>query len=84
MSLSLTIDYPEHFPDALGKTKNEFEEEAKWSMAIKLFERRRLSSGMAATLLGVDRVNFLMRLQEFGVAMIDLTEEEILADLENA
>ncbi len=84
MNLALTIHYPAHFPDALGESKAEFEEEAKWSMAVKLFERKRLSSGMAATLLGVDRITFLMRLQEFGVPMIDLTEEEILADLENA
>lgn len=84
MNLALTIHYPAHFPDALGESKTEFEEEAKWSMAVKLFERKRLSSGMAATLLGVDRVTFLMRLQEFGVPMIDLTEEEILADIENA
>lgn len=53
-------------------------------MAVKLFERKRLSSGMAAMLLGVDRVTFLLRLQEFGVPMIDLTEEEVLADLANA
>jgi len=84
MTSMLTIPYPENFPDALGETKHEFEEEAKWSMAVKLFERRRLSSGMAATLVGVDRVTFLLRLQEFGVAMIDLSEDEILSDLANA
>ncbi|CCI21338.1 conserved hypothetical protein [Microcystis aeruginosa PCC 9808] len=39
---------------------------------------------MAANLLGVDRVNFLLRLADFGVGMIDLTEEELLSDLESA
>lgn len=84
MSLALTIHYPEHFPDAVGKTQVEFEEEAKWAMAVKLFEQKRISSGMAAVLIGVDRVTFLMRLQEYNVPMIDLTEDEILADLANA
>jgi len=54
------------------------------AMVVKLFEMKRISSGMAANLLGVDRVNFLLRLTDFGVAMIDLTEEELLSDFENA
>jgi len=42
-----------------------------------------LSSGMAATLIGVDRVNFLLSLNRYGVSMIDLTEEELLSDFNN-
>lgn len=52
--------------------------------AAKLFEMKRLSSGAAATLVGVDRVAFLLELHRYGVAMIDLTEEELRADFENA
>lgn len=49
-------------------------------MAVKLFEMKRLSSGMAAALVGIDRVSFLLNLNRYGVAMIDLTEEELLSD----
>ncbi len=84
MSLNLTIQYPDTFPDALGRTREQFEQEAKWAMAVKLFELKRLSSGMAAVLLGVDRVTFLLRLGDYGVPMIDLTEAELLSDLANA
>ncbi len=84
MSLQLTINYPETFPDAVGKTREQFEQEAKWAMAVKLYEMKRLSSGMAATLLGVDRVTFLLKLNDYGVPMIDLSEEELLSDLANA
>jgi predicted HTH domain antitoxin len=84
MSLQLTIDYPENLPLALQKTREEFEREAKWAMAVKLFEMKRISSGIAANLLGVDRVTFLLKLSDYGVAMIDLSEEELLSDLENA
>lgn len=80
----LTINYPEHFPDAMGQTSSQFEQEAKWAMAVKLFEMKRISSGMAATLLGVERVTFLLKLSDYGVAMIDLTEDELLSDLANA
>jgi len=53
-------------------------------MAVKLFELKRLSSGMAAALVGMDRVSFLLSLHHYGAAMIDLYDEELLADLENA
>ncbi|WP_035985367.1 UPF0175 family protein [Leptolyngbya sp. KIOST-1] len=84
MSLQLTIDYPESFPDALGHTREQFEQEAKWAMAVKLFELKRLSSGMAASLLGVDRVTFLLKLGDYGVPIIDLSEDELLSDMANA
>ncbi len=84
MPLQLQIDYPETLPDALQKSRQQFEEEAKWAMAVKLFEMKRISSGMAAELVGVDRVSFLLKLKDYGVPTIDLTEEELLSDLENA
>jgi predicted HTH domain antitoxin len=55
MSLQLNIDYPENLPDAIGVPREQFEQEARWAMAIKLFEMKRLSSGQAATLVGTDR-----------------------------
>ena len=76
----LTIEYPETLPDAVGSTPEQFEQEAKWAMAVKLFELKRLSSGMAAALIGVDRVTFLLKLADYGVPMIDLTEAELLSD----
>jgi predicted HTH domain antitoxin len=84
MSLQLQIDYPETLPDALQKSRQQFEEEAKWAMAVKLFEMKRISSGMAAELVGVDRVSFLLNLKDYGVPTIDLTQEELRSDLENA
>jgi predicted HTH domain antitoxin len=84
MTLQLKIDYPETLPDVLQETREQFEYEAKMAMAAKLFEMKRLSSGTAASLVRMDRVSFLFRLHRFGVAMIDLTEEELRSDIENA
>lgn len=84
MNLQLTINYPGTFPDALGKTREQFEDEAKWAMAVKLFELKQLSSGMAAALLGINRTTFLLKLSDYGVPLIDLTETELQSDLENA
>jgi predicted HTH domain antitoxin len=82
--MRLVIEYPERLPDALQRTRTEFEQEARMAMAVKLFEMKRLSSGIAAKLAGTDRVSFLLSLHRYGVAMIDLGEDELLSDVKNA
>jgi len=84
MSNELCIQYPNNLPDLLQISKKAFEQEAKMAMAVKLFEMKRLSSGMAAQLVGLDRVAFLMNLHRYNVPMIDLDEDELLTDMINA
>ena len=83
MNRSLRIEYPSSLPDALHQTPAEFEQDARFAMAMKLFEMKRLSSGQAALLAGIDRTTFLMRLAESGVAMINLPAEELVDDIRN-
>jgi len=78
------IQYPKNLPDVLQVTRQAFEDEARMAMAVKLFELKRLSSGMAAALAGCSRTDFLLNLHRFNVPMIDLEEEELLTDMENA
>ncbi len=82
--MELRIEYPEFLPDVLQRTREEFEQEAKMAMAVKLFEMKRLSSGVAARLAGMDRVGFLLELHRYGSSMIDYDEEELHSDIENA
>ena len=82
--MQLVIEYPKHLSDAVQQTRADFEQEAKMAMAVKLFEMKRLSSGIAAKLAGMDRVTFILSLHRYSVAMIDLEEDELLSDLENA
>ncbi len=82
--MQLVTEYPKLLPDALQQTRADFEQEAKMAMAVKLFEMKRLSSGVAAKLARMDRVTFLLSLHRYGVAMINLDAEELLTDLENA
>jgi predicted HTH domain antitoxin len=84
MTLKLGIDYPATLLDALNPTWEPFEPEAKGAIAVKLFEMKRISSGIAAQLVGTDRASFLLNLHRYGVSMIDLEEEELLSDIENA
>ena len=82
--MQFVVNVPNHFLDAMHRAPADFEREAKLAMAVKLFEMKRLSSGMAASLIGMDRVTFLAQLHRFGVPMIDLDEEELASDLRNA
>jgi predicted HTH domain antitoxin len=83
-SNQIKIKYPDSLPDLLQETPEEFEKEARLAMAVKLFEWKRLSSGMAAQIAGMDRVSFLMSLHLHGVAMIDLPDADLKSDLKNA
>lgn len=84
MPLHMQVEYPETLPDNLAETRQEFETEAKLAMVAKLYELKRLSSGHAAQMLGMERVEFLLALHRVGTPAIDLTEEELITDLKNA
>ena len=81
MSNTLSVDYPETFPDALHMSRAEFEREARLAMAAKLFETGRLSSGQAAGLIGMGRVAFLAELGRLRVSTIQVGAEELEGDL---
>jgi predicted HTH domain antitoxin len=45
------------------------------AMAVKLFEMKRLSSGMAAQLAGMERVTFLLNLHHYGLNSDDFSRQ---------
>jgi predicted HTH domain antitoxin len=81
--MQLLLEVPKNLPDAAQCTPQQFIQEAKLAMAIKLFEMKRLSSGMAATFIGMSRVEFLSELYRYGVPVIDLDQNELAQDLSN-
>ena len=82
--MQLLAEVPSNLPDAAQCTPQQFMHEAKLAMAIKLFEMKRLSSGMAALLIGMSRMQFLGELHRYGVPMIDLDENDLAQDIINA
>lgn len=82
--MQIIVDIPGELPDAVHCTPQQFEQEAKMAMAVKLYEMKRLSSGMAALLVGMNRLHFLAELHRYGVAVIDMDDSEILKDMANA
>lgn len=53
---------------------------AEW-LALSLFTEGHISSGKAASLLGISRVDFLALLHRRGVAYIDYTPDELSEEL---
>ena len=84
MMRSLTIDYGDEVLLALGLSPDQFREEAKLLIAVKLYEMGRLSTGAAAKFAGVSKPLFLTKLADYNVDTFDLSDEEFRRDMTNA
>ncbi len=84
MKHRLTIEYGDEILAGLGLSPDEFAREAGFLLAAKLYDLGRLSSGQAARLCGIARVDFLMALSRVGVHASNLRPEDAEAELEFA
>ena len=84
MTNTLTIEYGADLLLNLGVSPAQFNAEAKFLLAAKLYELGRLTSGQAAHLAGQGRVEFLLGLSRIGVPMSNLQTEDLAHELEFA
>ena len=80
----LRIPYPEDLPASAGQTPDQFEREMRFLMAAKLYELGRVTSGRAADLAGVERVDFLERLGGYRVSVWNYGPDELEREIEKA
>ncbi len=81
---TLTIPYSDDLLLSLKWTPQEFEDEARLLLAVKLYEMNRVSTGVAATLAGLSRVAFMFELARFGLSPMGQEPDELAGDLQNA
>jgi predicted HTH domain antitoxin len=76
----IAVNFPEELAFHLRMKNKEFDREIKKIALIKLYELEKISSGKAASILGISRVAFLDLLNEYGVSIFGELDEEILED----
>lgn len=82
MSYVLTLEYNDDVLLSTGLSRDEFNVEAGFLLAAKLYELGRLSSGQAARLCGKKRVEFLLSLPRIGVSVSNLRVEDADSEIE--
>ncbi len=73
----IQVDLPESVLVSTGQSREEFVQDAKYFVALKLFELGRVSSGRAAEICGIPRLEFLLRAGRAGVPVADLDADEM-------
>jgi Uncharacterised protein family (UPF0175). len=76
----LTIKYSDDVLLSLKESREEFEDEAKYLLALKLYELGKISSGKAAKIAGLSRVEFLKKLGRYRISPFQVDLEEILEE----
>jgi predicted HTH domain antitoxin len=76
----IVLEIPDQSLAALQLAPEAAGSELRLAAAMKLYELDRLSSGAAAELAGITRVEFLSRLSAYGIASFRYTKEELEAE----
>jgi len=69
---------------ALGRRVTEVEQELRLASALKLYDMGRISSGLAARLAQMSRIEFLTLCGQYDVSIFQQDEQELISDVEAA
>lgn len=77
----MKIKFPRGFESAVHLTKDELEAHIRLMAALKMFELGKVSSGKAAELAGISRIEFLETCGRYKVSVFNYPEDEIEKEL---
>jgi len=81
----INIEYPESLANTLRLNGKDFASEMKTSSLVKLYELGKVSSGVAARVLGLSRLDFLELLAKYNVSVLGgYDTDDLNEDIANA
>ncbi len=81
----INIEYPESLANTLRLSGKDFESEMKKSSLVKLYELGKVSSGVAARVLEISRLDFLELLAKYNVSVLNgFDPDDLNEEIENA
>jgi predicted HTH domain antitoxin len=78
------IPYPDDLPEAMGKSPELFERQIRFLVAAKIYELGQISSGQAAELAGMNRVEFLEELGRYRIPIFNYSLAELEQEMQEA
>jgi predicted HTH domain antitoxin len=78
------VPIDERWLAATGLNPAEVEHEFRLLLATKLFELRRLTLGQAAEMAGLPAWSFMETLSRLGVSVVNLTDEQLAHEFDQA
>ena len=79
----IILEYPDDLELAVQATQEEFEAQIRLMAALKMFELGKLSSGKAAELAGMSRVEFFEMCGRYRVPVFNYPSEDLEAELQD-
>jgi predicted HTH domain antitoxin len=83
MSAQVNVAFPESLVDSLKMRIDEFQQQIRVLSLVKLYELGKISSGMAASIIGITRNEFLDLLGVYHVSYL-ADENDLEVDFANA
>jgi predicted HTH domain antitoxin len=77
-SVKIEIDAP--LAALLHQTNQPVQQAGREMIVLELYRRGAISSGKAAELLGMERIDFIKHASRLGIPYIDMTEDEWAAE----
>ncbi len=85
MEKKISVEYPESLANSLKLAGKDFQTEIKRTSLVKLYEMGKISSGVAAKVLGVKRIDFIELLAAYKVSSFGTSDlDELKEDISNA
>lgn len=78
------VHLPQGLPASMKMSNREFADDLTFMAAAKYFEIGKMSSGRAAELAGMSKVDFLHKLNEIGCPALILDDEQIDLEIQAA